>query len=100
MSSQSPQNYRVIWTVHAQQNVAALRDIAVSESPQAASELATKLRKILEALSWVPLDWGEAYLELEQIHMTLFAGYLDKLAVNYGVDEFNRIVYVRQVKQL
>jgi hypothetical protein len=55
-SSTSPPSYQVIWTTHALQNAVVLRDVAISRGPTAAAELAAALRKIIEALTWVPLD--------------------------------------------
>jgi hypothetical protein len=100
MSTEGPQAYRVIWTESARKDASQLADAAIAEGGNAAADLLFSLRKIIEALSWIPVEWGEPYQELFAMKVKVCIGFRENLSVRYGVDEERRLVYVRQIRQM
>jgi hypothetical protein len=84
--------YRVVYSQRCREATTDLLTRAAAR--QRFAEVALALRGIHTRLQWIPLDFGEPLRDFVHLHMKIFIGALAPLAVRYGVDEANRIVYV------
>lgn len=98
--SQEPSKYRIEWLADALSQVRELKTRAIQDGRLASQHFALQLRTIMRALEFVPLEWGEAINDVSTLELTNCAGFHERIAVNYGVHQEHRIVFVRSIRIL
>ncbi len=99
MPDNAEERYRLIFSTFSRERIKDLARKAVAAG--LASKLAKALLFIQQKLTREPLTWGDPQYRLPSLGWLIFQGYYGGfLRIQYGVDEPNRIVYVKEIRMM
>jgi len=90
--------FRVVFSEALREQLRRLGQRADAQGITAA--LGADLRTIVEALAADPVSWGDPLNRLPHLRLTLYHRIYHSISVRYGVEEQERVVFVRECKPI
>lgn len=91
-----PIQYRVDMEAVARKQLKLL--VSLAKQTGYSHELARQLTSMYHELKNDPNGWSEPFKSYEHLGMKLCIGFLERLCVTFGVDDFHRIVIIKSIR--